>query len=73
MNKRDAKRDMEKMLEQYPLFLSSQDLVELGIYSSLDAVYLARVRSNSPKYIKLKHKILYPKAAVIEFLIDRMK
>ncbi len=52
-------------------FLSSQDLVDLGIYKSTDAAYLARIRSNSPSYIKLKHLVLYPKQAVIEFLEQR--
>ena len=53
-------------------FLSSQDLVDLGIYPSTDAAYLARIRSNSPSWIKLKHKVIYPKKAVLEFLEQRM-
>ncbi len=59
-------------LNQMNEFLSAQDLVYLGIYASIDAAYLARKRSNSPAYIKLKHKILYPKKAVLTFLEDRM-
>lgn len=58
-------------LEEYPEFLSSVHLVKLGIYNSIDAAYLARVRSNSPAFIKMKHKILYPKKAVIDFLAER--
>lgn len=60
-------------LEQMNEFLSSQDLVDLGIYKSLDAAYLARVRSDSPEYIKLKHRVLYPKAAVVDFLKSRLQ
>ncbi len=63
---------LSEKLNQMSEFLSSQDLVDLGIYPSTDAVYLARIRSNSPNYIKLKHKVLYPKNAVIAFLEERL-
>lgn len=52
-------------------FLSSQDLVDLGIFSSVAATYFARKRGNSPKWIKLKRKILYQKCDVIDFLEKR--
>lgn len=51
-----------------PEFLSSRDLIKLGLYPSLAATYSARVRGCSPNFIKLKHKILYPKMGVIEFI-----
>jgi len=60
-------------LNSFPQFLSSQHLVDLGLYSSLDAVYLARLRGNSPDFIKLKRKILYPRNSVAAFLEKRMK
>lgn len=63
---------MSRALEQFPAYLTSEQLVQLGIYSSIDAAYQARIGGNSPVYIKLKHRILYPKQAVIEFLECRM-
>ena len=59
-------------LEKYPEFLSSEHLVQLGIYKSTDAAYQARVHGHSPQYIKMKHKILYPRQAVIDFLASRI-
>lgn len=55
-------------LEQMPEYLSTQHLIALGIYSSVDAAYQARINGYSPDYIKIRRKILYDKKAVIEFL-----
>jgi len=55
-------------LENLPEFLSSTHLVSLGIYKSIDSAYQARMNGHSPQFIKLAHKVLYPKRAVIEFL-----
>ena len=66
-------RTISEKLNHMSEFLSSQDLVDLGIYKSIDSAYLARMRSNSPSFIKLKHRVLYPKQAVIEFLEQRMR
>lgn len=56
-----------------PELLSSHHLVDLGLYTSINAAYLARLRCDSPDFLKLKGKILYPKNNVIEFLEARMK
>lgn len=67
---------MEEMLlealKSLPLFLTSKDLVELGFYPSEDAAYLGRVRGNSPDYVKMKRKILYPKASVVEYVVKHL-
>jgi hypothetical protein len=60
-------------LEKYPEFLSSNDLVNLGLFPSPDAVYLSRYRGSSPNYIKIKKKILYPKHFVIEWINLHMR
>lgn len=60
-------------LKGFPEFLSSHHLVKLGIFKSIDCTFRARQNGITPKYIKLKHKILYPKYEVIFFLEDRMK
>lgn len=59
-------------LKYLPEFLTTEHLVQLGIYKSVDSAYLARVNGHSPEFIKLKHKILYPKTTVIEFLESRL-
>jgi hypothetical protein len=56
-----------------PELLSSQHLVELGLYPSLDAAYLARIRGHSPDFLKLHKKVLYPKRSVLEFIEHRMQ
>lgn len=63
---------IEKMLEEYPKFLSSQDLIDLGIYKSIDSCYMSRVRLEGPQWIKLGRKILYSKNLLVEFLTSRM-
>lgn len=67
---------MEKSLisnfESLPALLSSNDLIKLGLYSSIDAAYVARIRGQSPTFLKLTRKILYPKQGVIEFIEQRM-
>jgi hypothetical protein len=59
--------------ELMPEYLSTRHLIQLGIYPSTDAAYQARCKGNSPDFIKLKHKILFPKQAVLEFLESRMR
>lgn len=60
-------------IEQMPDYLSTQHLIQLGIYPSIDAAYQARVNGFSPQYIKMRHKVLYPKQAVIDFLESRIQ
>lgn len=55
-------------LASLPDFLSSNDLVDLGLFSSPDSVYFARMKGNSPDFIKLGRRVIYPKASVIQFL-----
>ncbi len=56
------------MIDSLPEFLNGHDLVCLGLYSTKNAVYLARYRGQSPDYIKIGRKVVYPKKNVIEFL-----
>lgn len=66
-------QNLHNTFNDLPQFLSSHHLVELGLYPSLDAVYLARVRGHSPDFIKLKRKVLYPKNSVLQFIEQRMR
>jgi len=61
----------QELLKDYPLFMTPLDLVEAGLYISTDAAYLARMRGHGPSFVKLKHKVLYPKTAIIKFLEQR--
>lgn len=67
------KNQIINLLENYPSFLTSEHLVDLGIYKNTDSAYHARTNSHSPPWIKLKHKVIYPKFGVIDFLVDRME
>ena len=67
------KEIMPRTLEQMPELMESCDLVELGLYSSINTAYLARVQGRGPSYVKMDRKVLYPKAAVLDFLKERMK
>ena len=58
-------------IEQMPEYLSTQHLIQLGIYPSIDAAYQSRINGYSPEFIKLRHKILYSKNDVIKFLESR--
>lgn len=62
----------EEQLKDCAEFLSSHDLVNLGLFPSPDAVYFARLRGNSPDFIKMNRKVIYPKASVIKFIEQRM-
>ncbi len=60
-------------LDSMPEFLTTNDLVALGLYRNIDGTYLARIRGTSPDYIKVGRKILFPKSKVIEFLRARIQ
>jgi len=59
---------MEKFFKDCPEFLSSGDLVKLGLYPTTGALYFARRRGKSPNFIKIGRRIVYPKHSIIEFL-----
>jgi hypothetical protein len=56
-----------------PEFLTSGDLVSLGLYKCEDSVYAARRKGLSPDFIKFGKRILYPKDKVIEFKEKNMR
>jgi len=55
-------------LDSFPEFLTSNHLVDLGLYTSIDAAYSARIHGKSPDFLQFKRKILYPKTSVLQFL-----
>jgi hypothetical protein len=55
-----------------PPLLSTQDLVELGIFKSSCAARCQRKRNIGPRYIRLSKKVIsYPREDVIKFLAER--
>ena len=63
----------EIRVSDLPEFLTSADLIRLGLYTSTDACYFARKTGNSPDFIQIKRKVLYPRDGVIKFLDERKK
>lgn len=62
-----------KIKHGYSDLLSVKDVIALGLFSSPDMAWEARKYGRSPDYIKMHHKILYPKESIIQFLKDRFK
>lgn len=60
-----------KKLDALPELLDINDLISLGLYDHKNGAYRARRNGNSPSYIKMPHKILYPKDAVRSFILER--
>ena len=62
-----------KKLDTLPEFLDVNNLVTLGIYTHKNIAYRARKEGNSPSYIKMRGKVLYPKEAVRAFILERFR
>jgi hypothetical protein len=60
--------DYGEILSKYPHFLNAYHLVELGLFPSTDAAYLARVRGHTPPFLKMGRKVLYPTVELIKWL-----
>lgn len=60
-------------LNTYPDFLTSDDLVDLGLYASRNSIYFARIKGKGPDFIKFGKRILYPKDSVLEFIQSHLK
>jgi len=59
---------MLKKIDILPDFLTTNDLVNLGLYPSLDSAYFARIKSDTPPFIKLGRRVLYPKDKLVQFI-----
>ena len=62
-----------KKLDALPELLDTDDLIAIGLYDHKSSAYRARKNGNSPSYIKMPRKILYPKDAVRAFIIDTIR
>jgi hypothetical protein len=63
---------MDSIFDSYPDFLEPRDLVDLGIYKTVNSACSDRACGRGPTYIKLgPRKHLYEKSEVIRFLKSR--
>ena len=64
--------DLNKF-QSLPEFLTSDDLVKLGLYLSTNSLYFARLRGKSPDFVKIGRRVIYPKESVVEFITSNIK
>lgn len=63
--------DFAEILRDYPDFMSSKDLVDLGLFNSYAQLYHSRKTGKGPKFFKIGSSIRYPKNELIKFLEER--
>jgi hypothetical protein len=59
---------IQKLKETLPPLCTAKHLVEAGLYSSPQAVAMARYAGKSPEYFKIGGAIKFPREGVINFL-----
>lgn len=60
-------------LESLPEFLTTSQLINIGLYPSNNAAYIARAKGQSPNFIQVNRKVLYPKSSVLNFIERHMR
>lgn len=60
-------------LDAYPPMLTTNDLLELGIFNSISGAAIMRYRGNGPKCVKIGRYVLYPKENILDFLHKQLK
>jgi len=58
---------LAELKNELPTFLTTRNLVELGMYASVKCVHAAMTKGKAPLSIRIGRKILFPRAHVIEF------
>ena len=67
---------LEKITEDLsglPMFLTTQDLVDIGLYKNRRAVHMQHFRGKTPPCLYIGRKLLFPKAAIIDFVLTHME
>lgn len=60
--------------DKLPELATSADLVDFGLFGSEVAISKARKNGSSPDWLQISpNKILYPRAAVLKFLRERIR
>lgn len=56
-----------------PMMATTRDLVDVGLFSSLQSAYEARRNGTCPEYLKFNSKkAFYPKQSVIDFVRSKI-
>ena len=55
-------------LETLPNFLTTSDLISIGLFKDINQLYLLRKNSIGPSYIQYGKKILYPRDCIIAWI-----
>lgn len=64
--------NLSQSLQKFPEFLRASDLIKLGLYSGRASVTVAKRLGKSPPHIKLSsHKVVFPRAALIAWLLAK--
>ncbi len=64
--------DIRALLEGYPEFLRTKDLIRLGLFGSKFSIQNAKRKGNAPPSIKLGfNRVFFPKKSLIEWLEER--
>lgn len=59
----------EEMLSDMPELMLPQDLVKIGLYKTMEALWASRIRGIShPPHIRIGSRVMYPKRDLIEYL-----
>jgi len=64
---------IKESLLKLPEFLTTQHLVDIGLYPNRPSVHLARSRGQAPDCMRIGKKIVFPRAAIIEFVLSNME
>ncbi len=59
----------ETLRKDLPYLCKATDLVRVGLYRNVQAVYLARKLGEGPPFMVIPHRgVVYPREGIIEFL-----
>jgi len=64
---------VKESLSKLPEFLNTQDLVDIGLYPNRQSVHLARSRNQAPACMRIGKKVVFPKGAIIDFVLTHME
>jgi len=65
--------DYFEKIRAFPDFMTGQDLIKIGLYKNVPALYRDRCHGNAPDCVKIGNRTLYPRESVISFILSRLK
>jgi hypothetical protein len=61
-------KEIVDKLGHYGEFLGARDLVDLGLFTSVQTLYRARIYKDAPEYVKIGRFTVYSKISVLKYL-----